>query len=572
MAYVGLDTGTAANAGDGSTLRAGANIVNANFEEIYNYFGNGSVLSFAGGNWVEVATGINTLSYVGIATTNPTDPLTVYGAANVSGVLTASSFSGIGSFSNMTVSAGATFNGNTMVGAGITFYASAGIISATQYYGDGSSLLSVPSGLGTALSDDTTSALNKMYYVDAVLGVGATITVDPPTSSQVAFTNYPTIAVDDTYDLIVADGDDFIPDILGIGTTGIGGVLAGSGGRVRADNYTGRAGDAPNFPQGVVLSGVSTVGIVTGGTSVGASKFYGELIGDSTGTASTATAAANAYGITGKPDVTLDLVTADDVQVGGAVTINGNLTVQGTQTIINTSTLDIEDKTVGIASTTNASNSTADGAGIEIYASSSTASNNKTLTWQNGSGCFEYSDPNRFKGVFETVSLATTYTDASSNIVLEMDLSTGTIFSYDMPAVWSSGRGSNIGIVSFKNMPADSKTAITATLLTTQGAAHGGGTGYANTLATNGIGATCTIIPIEDGSAVAGIQTAGRSGGTGLVSQPAGITTVTLSPAKDAFDFISFFIYYNGNTNTALTSYKVFISKNGGFGYGTVGI
>ena len=572
MAYVGLDTGTAANAGDGSTLRAGANIVNANFEEIYNYFGNGSVLSFAGGNWVEVATGINTLSYVGIATTNPTDPLTVYGAANVSGVLTASSFSGIGSFSNMTVSAGATFNGNTMVGAGITFYASAGIISATQYYGDGSSLLSVPSGLGTALSDDTTSALNKMYYVDAVLGVGATITVDPPTSSQVAFTNYTTIAVDDTYDLIVADGDDFIPDILGIGTTGIGGVLAGSGGRVRADNYTGRAGDAPNFPQGVVLSGVSTVGIVTGGTSVGASKFYGELIGDSTGTASTATAAANAYGITGKPDVTLDLVTADDVQVGGAVTINGNLTVQGTQTIINTSTLDIEDKTVGIASTTNASNSTADGAGIEIYASSSTASNNKTLTWQNGSGCFEYSDPNRFKGVFETVSLATTYTDASSNIVLEMDLSTGTIFSYDMPAVWSSGRGSNIGIVSFKNMPADSKTAITAPLLTTQGAAHGGGTGYANTLATNGIGATCTIIPIEDGSAVAGIQTAGRSGGTGLVSQPAGITTVTLSPAKDAFDFISFFIYYNGNTNTALTSYKVFISKNGGFGYGTVGI
>ena len=572
MAYVGLNTGTAANAGDGSTLRTGGNIINANFTEIYEYFGDGSTLSFSGGNWIEVNTGINTLSNVGIGTTNPTDALTVLGAGNFTGVVTASTFSGIGSFSDAVVSGGSTFNGDVMIGAAITAYSSTGIISATKYYGDGSTLLSVPSGLGTALSDDTASALNKMYYVDAVLGVGATITVDPPASSQVAFTNYPTIAVDDTYDLIVADGDDFIPDILGIGTTGIGGVLAGSGGRVRADNYTGRAGDAPNFPQGVVLSGVSTVGIVTGGTSVGASKFYGELIGDSTGTASTATAAANAYGITGKPDVTLDLVTAADVQVGGAVTINGNLTVQGTQTIINTSTLDIEDKTVGIASTTNASNSTADGAGIEIYASSSTASNNKTLTWQNGSGCFEYSDPNRFKGVFETVSLATTYTDASSNIVLEMDLSTGTIFSYDMPAVWSSGRGSNIGIVSFKNMPADSKTAITATLLTTQGAAHGGGTGYANTLATNGIGATCTIIPIEDGSAVAGIQTAGRSGGTGLVSQPAGITTVTLSPAKDAFDFISFFIYYNGNTNTALTSYKVFISKNGGFGYGTVGI
>ena len=37
---------------------------------------------------------------VGIATTNPTDPLTVLGAANISGVITASSFSGIGSFTD----------------------------------------------------------------------------------------------------------------------------------------------------------------------------------------------------------------------------------------------------------------------------------------------------------------------------------------------------------------------------------------------------------------------------------------------------------------------------------------
>ena len=163
MAYVGLNTGTAANAGDGSTLRAGGNIVNANFKEIYNYFGDGSTLSFSGGNWIDVATGINTLSYVGIGTTNPTDALTVRGGGNITGVLTANTFSGIGSFSDFTVSVGATFNGNVLVGAGITAYASTGIISATKYYGDGSTLLSVPSGLGTALSDDSNSALNKMY-------------------------------------------------------------------------------------------------------------------------------------------------------------------------------------------------------------------------------------------------------------------------------------------------------------------------------------------------------------------------------------------------------------------------
>ena len=171
MAYVGLNTGTAANAGDGSTLRTGGNIINANFTEIYEYFGDGSTLSFSGGNWIEVNTGINTLSNVGIGTTNPTDALTVLGAGNFTGVVTASTFSGIGSFSDAVVSGGSTFNGDVMIGAAITAYSSTGIISATKYYGDGSTLLSVPSGLGTALSDDTTNPLNKMYYVDAVLGL-----------------------------------------------------------------------------------------------------------------------------------------------------------------------------------------------------------------------------------------------------------------------------------------------------------------------------------------------------------------------------------------------------------------
>tara|TARA_B100001250_G_scaffold107941_1_gene91071 strand:+ start:5630 stop:7354 length:1725 start_codon:yes stop_codon:yes gene_type:complete len=574
MAKVGLSTGSAANAGDGSTLRTGANIINANFDEIYEYFGDGSTLSFSGGNWIDVATGINTLSYVGIATTNPTDALTVRGAANISGVITASSFSGIGSFTDFTVSAGATFNGVTNVGAGITMYASSGIVSATQFFGDGSTLLSVPSGLGTALSDDTSSALNKIYYIDSTLGVGATVTVDPPASSQVAFTQFPNVEVLETFDLIVADGDDFIPDILGIGTTGIGGPLSGSGGRVRADNYTNKRGGAPTFPAGVVVSGIATVGdlSMTGFQASGIVTASGGFVGNLTGTASTATAAANAYSLTGSPDITVDLLTANDVTVGGAVTITGNLTVDGTQTIVNTSTLDIADKTVGIASTTNATDSTAAGAGIEIYASSATANNNKTLLWQNTSACFESSEPFKFKGVSETVSAATTYLDASSNVVLEMDLAASTIYTYTMPSVWSSGRGSNIGIVSFKNMPADSANATTITLITTQGAAHGGATGYANTVYTNGIGATCTIIGRASGTSIAGISTAGKSNGTGLSQPPIGITTAVLSPGKDAVDFISFFIHYNGSSNSDLNSYKVYVRKDGGYGFSGVGI
>ena len=36
MAKIGIDTGSSANDGTGDTLRAGAGIINHNFNEIYN--------------------------------------------------------------------------------------------------------------------------------------------------------------------------------------------------------------------------------------------------------------------------------------------------------------------------------------------------------------------------------------------------------------------------------------------------------------------------------------------------------------------------------------------------------
>ena len=78
------------------------------------------------------------------------------------------------------------------------------------------------------------------------------------------------------------------------------------------------------------------------------------------------------------------------VAVGQTAYIHGNLQVDGTETIINTETLNVSDKTVGIGSTSNASNTTADGAGIEVFASSSQTGNNKTLTWQNSSSAWTF--------------------------------------------------------------------------------------------------------------------------------------------------------------------------------------
>ena len=78
------------------------------------------------------------------------------------------------------------------------------------------------------------------------------------------------------------------------------------------------------------------------------------------------------------------------VAVGQTAYIHGNLQVDGTETIINTETLNVADKTVGIGSTSNASNTTADGAGIEIFASSSQVGNNKTLTWNSTENSWQF--------------------------------------------------------------------------------------------------------------------------------------------------------------------------------------
>ena len=136
----------------------------------------------------------------------------------------------------------------------------AGIVSATAFYGDGSNLEGVASaGLGTAISDS--GALSVIYYTDNTLTVGDDTTVDVPATSDsnVAYTQYADIAVAADKDLIIADGDDFVPDILGITTDGPQGTMAG-GGRIRVDNIASKSGSGSvYFNAGVHITGVGTV-------------------------------------------------------------------------------------------------------------------------------------------------------------------------------------------------------------------------------------------------------------------------------------------------------------------------
>ena len=87
-----------------------------------------------------------------------------------------------------------------------------GIVTAQKFVGDGSELNGV-SGLGTALSNDSTSPLNTLYYVNSVMSIGSTITVDPPPTALAVYTNYAELQIEEGKDLIIESGD-VVPDVF----------------------------------------------------------------------------------------------------------------------------------------------------------------------------------------------------------------------------------------------------------------------------------------------------------------------------------------------------------------------
>ena len=95
-----------------------------------------------------------------------------------------------------------------------------GVVSATSFYGDGSELSGV-TGLGTALSNSGPTSF--LYYVNNDLNITETTTIDVPSTAtlssdgfRVTYTNYSNIIVDDSYDLIISDGDELVPDVLSL--------------------------------------------------------------------------------------------------------------------------------------------------------------------------------------------------------------------------------------------------------------------------------------------------------------------------------------------------------------------
>jgi len=147
-----------------------------------------------------------------------------------------------------------------------------GVVSATSFYGDGSTLDGIASaGIGTALSDDKTKALNAIYYTNNELTLNTTSTINPPDSGHIAYTQAPTLVIEDTKEIIVSDGDDLLVDVLGIATgVNVDYAARGNGvfGNIYVDNIYNQSGQTSvNFPLGFVSSGITTITNINQSTS-----------------------------------------------------------------------------------------------------------------------------------------------------------------------------------------------------------------------------------------------------------------------------------------------------------------
>ena len=204
MSKVGINTGSAPNAGDGSSLLAGANAINANFNELYSLLGDGSTLvsgvaTVTGGD-IDV-TGIVTASnfsgsgagLTSLQSTQLTGSLPAIDGKSLTGIVTTIvagtniSVSGNGTGSVTVSASGGGASGNTVVikddgstvgaagtinfGTGVAVSAlSAGIVTVTASGGSGGVWSSNAAGINTSAKVGIGTTTADSFYELEVQG------------------------------------------------------------------------------------------------------------------------------------------------------------------------------------------------------------------------------------------------------------------------------------------------------------------------------------------------------------------------------------------------------------------
>jgi len=334
---------------------------------------------------------------------------------------------------------------------------------------------------------------------------------------------------------------------------------------LRVDNIKSRTGSTVTIPESNTLAVTGIVSVTSTGrvTNAGSLTNTGSLTNSGnvniTGGITTVGGAATISGnvwIAGITTIQGNLVnngtftstgtfSPTNINTPGTITCNG-LTVNGTTTTIDTVNLVVEDKNIGIGTTTTPSNATADGAGLTIFGGSD---GDKTFTWNSNSDAFAFSNSVDIKGAVETVSTASTYAiSGSTNVILECDAQNGTVFTHNL----ANGQ---VGIVSLRDFPVTKNSLSTYTIIFTQQSTTPAGTG--NTTAATGIGTNIFLKPYN----IAGFSTSARV---------ATASTVTLSSTASDVDIVSFAVHYNGGATGTVGNYNVLATNNGNFRYGGI--
>ena len=164
-----------------------------------------------------------------------TEDLVVTGNARVTGILTVGTGSVV--IDNSTIKTGTSnlhdvgievagvnvLGADTPIGTGATIYDSGaavftGVVTATQFKGDGSELTGV-SGFSTALSNDTTSLLNQIFKTNNTHNVaaGTSVTIQSDIGSgNIAFTRLQHINVGTGATLHIGAGTTFLMNVLNV--------------------------------------------------------------------------------------------------------------------------------------------------------------------------------------------------------------------------------------------------------------------------------------------------------------------------------------------------------------------
>ena len=276
MAKLGISTGTNPNDGTGDSLLDGAVKVNSNFDEVYSKIGDGTDL------FVGIVSSITVSGPLSISTTFGAPVIT--GLANTANI-NATNFqvTGVGTITGTTRLAGI----NTFSAAGYTV---AGLVTASNI-----------------VSNETVKVAGIVTTSEDGINVSAGVTARSLAIQDVTQTDHfvglNTVFIDHT-----GVGATAI-NITDTATIGFGSISSANITTINSNLVRGNSGILTTAVVGTAIT-MHSKGIDAGPAGIiTASRLFGAVTGDVTGTATNATLAVNAQGLTGTPSIVVGVAT-----------------------------------------------------------------------------------------------------------------------------------------------------------------------------------------------------------------------------------------------------------------------